>query len=44
MVHWQKVLQVAALVLSVTAGNSGSAVAQQEKEQSCAETMTEQLI
>src|SRR5918998_2383426 len=43
MIQRQKVLQVAALVLSVTAGSSGAAVAQQEKEPSCAETMTEQL-
>jgi alpha-mannosidase len=43
MIHWQKVLQVAALALSVTAGSSGAAVAQQQKEPSCAETMTEQL-
>jgi alpha-mannosidase len=43
MIHWQKVLQVAALVLPVIASSSGAAVAQQQKEPSCAETMTEQL-
>jgi hypothetical protein len=42
MIHWQKVLQIAALVLSVNVNSSGAAVAQQ-KEPSCAETMTEQL-
>jgi alpha-mannosidase len=43
MIHWQKTLRVAALVLSIPAVSSGAAVAQQEKEPSCAETMTEQL-
>jgi alpha-mannosidase len=43
MIHWQKALRVAALVLSVPAVSSVAAVAQQEKEPSCAETMTEQL-
>jgi hypothetical protein len=43
MIRWQKTLQGAALVLPVAAASSGAAVAQLEKEQSCAETMTEQL-
>ncbi len=43
MIYWQKALQTGAVVLSVSFIASGAAIAQQEKEPSCAETMTEQL-
>ena len=43
MIHWQKIVQAAALVLLIPAGGSGAAVAQQQTEPSCAEAMTDQL-
>jgi hypothetical protein len=43
MTHWQKVLQIAALVLSAPAIGSGVVVAQQADELSCSGTMTQQL-
>lgn len=43
MICWQKTLQVATFMLSVSAAVSGAAVAQQAEEASCSGTMTQQL-
>jgi hypothetical protein len=43
MTYWQKILPIAALVLSIPIDGSHGVSAQQNDEQSCAGTMTEQL-
>jgi hypothetical protein len=43
MICWQKTLQVASLMLFVSAAGSGVVVAQQGDEASCSGTMTQQL-